>query len=70
MYSSQSFEANYSVELLQNFVQTIDNIIPGIEDMASIQADPHFFGKLYAVENGTQFLKATANFTSLARHGL
>ena len=55
MYSRSRSRPITRFELLQNFVQTIDNIIPGIEDMAEVSRQtPIFSASSTRVENGTQ----------------
>ena len=58
------------IKLLQHTLQIADNVIAGGIDMAGVQADTHFVGKLYPVQDGLYFFKFAAYLAAFTGHGL
>ena len=70
MDGPEPLQADNAVELRQHAVQVSRDVVPGVPDVAGIQAHAHLLSQVHPVQNGPDLFKAAAHLAALARHGL
>ena len=70
MNGPQPLQSDGPVKFRQNAVQIVNDVIPGVGNVAGVQTDAHLPRQLHPIQNLPQFLKASAYLAALPGHGL
>ena len=58
------------VELVDNAVQVVRDVVPGVPYVAGVKANAHVVGQLHAVDDARDLLERASDFASFPRHRL